>query len=59
MEKLEQDLLSIDEEWRDIYKEALSYPDILRSEIYEPSKPWNKWQETKNYKVEVSFNCDI
>jgi hypothetical protein len=54
MEQIEQDLLSVDEDWRDVYKEALTYPDILKQELFEPPKPWNKWQETNNYKVEVS-----
>ena len=53
-EKFEQDLLSVDEDWRELYKEAISFPDILTQEIFEPSQPWSKWQETKTYKIEVS-----
>ena len=31
------------------------YADELQQEIFEPAQNWNKWQETKNYKIEVSF----
>lgn len=54
LEKMEQDLLSVDEDWRDLYKEAMTYPDQLKQELFEPSQPWTKWQETKTYKIEVS-----
>ena len=54
VEKFEQDLLTVDEEWRDLYKESMTFTDILKQEIFEPNQPWNKWQETKNYKIEVS-----
>lgn len=30
LEKMEQDLLSVDEDWRDLYKEAMTYPDQLK-----------------------------
>ena len=55
MEKLDQDLLSVDEDWREYYKEALTYTSQVEQELFEPIKPWNKWQETKNYRIEVSI----
>jgi hypothetical protein len=36
-EKFEQDLLTVDEDWREIYKAAMSSADQLKNEIYEPS----------------------
>jgi hypothetical protein len=54
VEQFEQDLLTVDEDWREIYKTAMTMTDQLKNEIFEPSQPWNKWQETKNYKIEVS-----
>ena len=43
---------------KDIYdelaEEAISYPDILTKEIFEPNQPWQKWKQTKQYKIEVS-----
>ena len=53
-EKFEAKLLQVDEEYREIYKEAMTYADQLKQEIFEPSTDWTKWQETKNYKIEVS-----
>ena len=59
VEKFEQDLLTVDEEWRDLYKESMTFTDILKQEIFEPNQPWNKWQETKNYKIEVSTHISF
>lgn len=44
-------MLKIDEEWRDLFREARFYPDELFYEMFEPSSPWAKWQETKDYLI--------
>lgn len=50
----EQSVLKVEEVYRDIFREARFYPDELRQEIFEPNQPWSKWQETKDYKIQVS-----
>ena len=56
-ELYEQSVLKVEEAYREIYRQARFYPDELKQEIFEPSQPWNKWQETKDYKIEVSQYC--
>ena len=58
-EKFEQDLLTVDEDWREIFKTALTSIEQLKLEIFDPPQAWNKWQETKNYKIEVSEHFQL
>jgi hypothetical protein len=48
--------LKVDEEWRDILREARFYPDELHQQIFEPNQPWNKWQVTDAYSIHTRLS---
>ena len=50
-ENFEAEVLTYDEEWRDLLREARFYPDQLLEEIFHPNQPWNKWQTTSDYSI--------
>ncbi len=41
--KFEQTVLEIDEEWRDIYRDAQYHKDELKAEIFDSSTEWSVW----------------
>ena len=53
-EKFEAEVLKIDEEYRDLYREARFYPDELYQELFQPPQPFNLWTQTKDYTIFVS-----
>ena len=52
-QKFERQVLEVQEDWRDTFREAQFYIDELRQEIFEPSSEWSNWQDTKNYSIKV------
>ena len=54
-EKFESDILKVDDEWRDYFRESRFYPEEIYSEMFEPNQAWNKWQQTKDYIIQVSI----
>lgn len=50
-ERIEQNLLKVDEEWRDHYRASQSLPDDLKEELFSPVYKWNTWQKTKDYHI--------
>ena len=45
----EANILKVDAEWREVYREAQIIPDLLKQEMFEPSTPWSVWSKTNDY----------